>query len=103
MNIRLALATGLMMVVFAPRPSTAGDDARKKKTDKEEIRLERKCGNEAEKDLRDAERDRKHLRRDNKWDALCAPPAPPPPPPVVEPPAQEPPPLVPPPLLPPPM
>lgn len=91
MNIRLFAAT-LMLIAFAPRPSVAGEN-KAKKAEKEEARLEEKCSKEADKDVRDFERDRRHARPDNKWDELCAPPAPPP----VDPPAIEPPALIPPP------
>lgn len=86
MRIQLALVTGFLMVLFAPRPAAAGEDAGKK-LGEEEARLERKCGHEDEKDRRDAARQRRHPRPDNKWDELCVPPPPPPapaPPPIDE-------------------
>jgi len=87
MIIQLLAAT-LMLLVIAPRSSQAGEQSTK--AEKEEIRLEDKCSKEAAKDL-------KHPQQpDNRWDALCAPPAPPPP---VDPPAIEPPPIIPPMML----
>jgi len=83
MMIRMTIATGLVMIALSPRLAAAADNT-EKKAEKEEIRLAGKCAKEAVRDLRDAERERKHAQRDNKWDELCAPPPPPPPPPVVE-------------------
>lgn len=96
MNIRLMVATGLALIAVSPRLMLAAEDALKKSEraeqkavkenpksqGTEEIRLERKCAQEKAKDERAEDRDRKHPRRDNKWDELCAPP---PPPVVVEP------------------
>lgn len=94
MNIALMLTTGALILAFSPRPAAAERD-NPKSQGTEEIRLERKCAHERAKDERDEDRDRKHPRRDNRWDALCAPP----PPPVVEPPAIEPPPVIEPPAI----
>ena len=83
-----------------PGSSSAADD-KSRKAGEDEVRLERKCDNEADKERRDEDRDRKHSQRDNKWDEVCAPPAPPPPPPppvMTDPP----PPVLPPPVAPPP-
>lgn len=88
MNISLMLTTGALILAFSPRTAAAAKD-NPKSQGTEEIRLERKCEGEAAKDLRDATRDRRNARRDNKWDERCAPP-PPPPPPVEEPVAEEP-------------
>lgn len=105
MNIRLMIATGLALIAVAPNVTLAVEDALKKseraeaKAEKKEAQLARKCAHEDAKDLRDADRGRKHPRRDNKWDERCAPP--PPPPPVQEPvPVQQPIPEPPPPLQP---
>lgn len=86
MNIALMLTTGALILAFSPRPAAAEKD-NPKSQGTEEIRLERKCAHERAKDDRDEDRDRKHPRRDNRWDFLCVPP----PPPVVEPPPIEPP------------
>ncbi len=106
MNIRLMLAAGLALIAFAPSRSSA-DDRSERTSDKRENRLARKCAHEAEKDWRDSQRERRHPRRDNKWDELCAvaPPVVQPPvipPPVIVPPPLDLPPGVTPPLLPPP-
>lgn len=90
MNIRLMIATGLALIAVAPNVTLAVEDALKKgeradakvekKSEKKDDRLARKCAHEAAKDRHDAEWGRKHPRRDNKWDELCAPPPAPPPP-----------------------
>lgn len=87
MKIRLTLATGLALIAFSPRLCRAADNSGKK-AEKEDARLERKCAHEADKDRRDEERHRRHARRDNKWDELCAVEQEPPPeePPVILPP-----------------
>jgi hypothetical protein len=95
--MRLLLTTGALMIVLAPRPAAAERD-NDESQGTEEIRLERKCEQQREKDRRDEDRGRKHPQRGNKWDELCAPP----PPPVVVPPVVEPPVIQPPALMPPP-
>lgn len=94
--MRLLLTTGALLIAFAPRPAAAERD-NPGSQGTEEIRLERKCAQQREKDRRDEDRGRKHAQRDNKWDELCAPP----PPPVVDPPAVQPPVIAPPVIVPP--
>jgi len=106
MNLRLTLAT-FALIALCPRPSLAADNTEKIQ-EKEDARLAGKCAKEALKEVRDGERGRIHAQPENKWDELCAPPAPPveppailPPPLPLPPPGVEP--LLPPPLLPPPL